>query len=60
MITCDLSELKEDEITSEQIAVIRSLVEDRFETLDGEVIIACLNSKILRAAFIQEFNNKSG
>ena len=26
------------------------------KTLDGEVIIACLNSKILRAAFIQEFN----
>lgn len=28
--------LKEDEVTSEQIAVVRSLVEDRFETFDGE------------------------
>ena len=27
------------------------------ETLDGEVIIACLESKILKAAFVEEFNN---
>ena len=31
-------------------------INNPIQTLDGEVIIACLNSKILRAAFIQEFN----
>ena len=32
-------------------------INNPIQTLDGEVIIACLNSKILKAAFIQEFNN---
>ena len=32
-------------------------INNPIQTLDGEIIIACLESKILKAAFIQEFNN---
>ena len=32
-------------------------INNPIQTLDGQIIIACLESKILKAAFIQEFNN---
>jgi hypothetical protein len=34
-----------------------SNINNPIQTLDGQIIVSCLESKILKAAFIQEFNN---